>query len=414
LPSSLSDVLIFTVAAQILTVPLIAYTMGRLSVITLLTNLLILPVQPAVMWLGGASVLLGLIPFLEPLVLAIGLVPWLCLAYTNAVVRATADLPLASVQIGHVSVGWLVLYYSVVLGAVWLLRRRREYRMGVGKRIVRRESPRMATMALAVVAILALLALLQLPDGRLHVTFLDVGQGDAILITTPRGQQILVDGGPSPVALSSALGSSMPFWDRSLDLVVMTHPDADHITGLAEVLERYRVDGWLDNGITSALLQQHAIPRQAVSAGTRLDLGRGLVLDVLHPQSGRLNRPDSGTNNDSVVLRLEWGGLSFLLTGDIEAEAERQLIDTGQALQSDVLKVAHHGSAGSSSVEFLAALSPNFAVISVGADNLAGHPAPEVLERLLQQGGVTVLRTDQLGTVEFSTDGQRLWVRTER
>ncbi len=419
---ALSDVLVVTLAAQVLTVPLIAHAMGRLSVVALLANLLILPVQPAIMSLGGLATLVGLIPFLEPVARAINLIPWLCLAYTNVVVRGMASLPAASVQIGRIGAGWLVLYFSGILGAVWLLRRQRAFRMGVGKAKPGRLQGRAVRITLAIVAILGLLVLLQLPDGRLHVAFLDVGQGDAILITTPQGQQILVDGGPSPVALTSALGQEMPFWDRSLDLVVMTHPDADHITGFTEILERFQVEGWLDNGLDSegalchqceALLEEHSVPQRSVRAGTRLDLGQGLVMDVLHPQPGRLDEPDAERNNNSLVVRLEWGAISFLLTGDIEAEAERQLLGTGGSLRSNVLKVAHHCSAGSSTVEFLAAAAPSVAVISVGAENTVGHPRPEVLDRLAQQG-VKVLRTDEQGTVEFTTDGRRLWVRTER
>lgn len=420
---ALSDVLIVTIAAQTLTLPLIAYTMGRLSVVAPLTNLLILPVQPAIMSLGGSAVLLGLFPYLEPLARLVGFAPWLCLKYTNAVVRATATLPLAEVRTGPISAHWLIVYYAIVLGAVCLMRRRREYRIGLDGHTAHRRPLRALPFASAVTVIVGLVAVLQLPDGRLHVAFLDVGQGDAILITTPRGQQILVDGGPSPIELTSALGKEMPFWDRSLDLVVMTHPDADHVTGLPAVLERFTVGGWLDNGLGSngavfrqceARLAQKGVPRRAVGAGTRLDLGRGLILDVLHPQPDPPRNPDPETNNNSLVLRLEWGGISILLTGDIEAEAELQILENGYPVQSNVLKVAHHGSASSTTAEFLEAVAPSVAVISVGAGNPSGLPSQDVLDRLTVRGNVSVLRTDEVGTVEITSDGKRLWVRTER
>ncbi len=420
---ALSDVLIVTLAAQVLTAPLIAHAMGRVSLAALLTNMLILPVQPVVMALGGVAMLVGLVPWLEPLARLAYLVPWLCLAYTNAVVHATARLPLASVEFGPIGAGWLVIYSSAVVGAVWLLRRRREYRIGVGRGQSGRWQTRTVQMVCALIIVLGLLILLQLPDGRLHVAFLDVGQGDAILITTPRGQQILVDGGPSPASLTSALSKEMPFWDHSLDLVVATHPDADHITGLIEVLQRFRVGEWLDSGFDSdgvifqqcaALLGQNAVPRQQARAGTRLDLGRGVVLDIVHPQPGQQHRAEASTNNESLVLRLEWGAVSILLTGDIEAEAEEQVIEAGLPLRSDVLKVAHHGGSGSSTAEFLTSVAPSVAVISVGAENLAGHPSQEVLDRLARLGGITVLRTDEAGTVEITTDGRQLWVDTRR
>jgi competence protein ComEC len=246
-----------------------------------------------------------------------------------------------------------------------------------------------------------------------------VGQGDAILITAPAGQQVLVDGGPSPAALTSALGGEMPFWDRSLDLVIMTHADADHLTGLVEVLNRFQVGAWLDNGLAGddALYvecqwpQQEAagIVRQVLAAGDQLDLDRGITLEVLHPPPGGL--PEGDANANSVVLRLVWGQASFLLTGDVEMQAEAQLLRSGRPLAAQVLKVAHHGSGDSSGAEFLAAVAPRYAVISVGAENRYGHPDPAVLARLAASGEVAVIRTDQDGTVEFVTDGARLWVQ---
>ena len=422
----LSDVLVVTLAAQILTTSLVVYYFGRLSLVAPLTNLLILPVQPPIMVLGGAATLIRLLPLLEPVARIVAWLPWLCLAYTDAVVRWMAHWPFASVRIGQVSGGGLALYYALLLGIVWLWRQRQGYTRRAWRWVTARKGHWSTTAILSVLlvaAILTWLAVLQLPDGRLHVAFLDVGQGDAILITTPQGQQILVDGGPSPSVLTTALAREMPFWDRSLDLVVMTHADADHITGLVEALDRYRVDDWLDNGRPDddaiylkcqTLLEETNVTRHVVRVGELLDLGRGLVLEVLHPPPELIAGTETDANNNSVVLRLVWDGASFLLTGDVEAEAERLLVESGQPLSATVLKVAHHGSGSSSTAEFLTAVDPDYAVISVGADNHFGHPKKAVLDRLGQLGDVTVLRTDQAGTVEFITDGQRLWVRTER
>jgi len=135
---------------------------------------------------------------------------------------------------------------------------------------------------------------------------------------------------------------------------------------------------------------------------------------VLHPPAELMTGTEADGNNNSLVLRLVWGDAEFLLTGDIGTEAERVLLGSGEGLAADVLKVAHHGSGGSSSVEFLAAVAPAHAVISVGEENRFGHPEEEVLERLADLGDVTVLRTDQVGTIEFTTDGELMWVRTER
>lgn len=419
----LNDVLIVTLAAQVLTVPLVVYHFGRLSLVAPLTNLLILPVQPPIMTWGGAATLVGLVPFLEPVARVLAWIPWLCLAYTNTIVRWMANWPFASLQIGQADADRLVFYYTLIAGAVWLARWRQGYARRVWNWMTSRWSTAVIVGLPLAVATLVWLAVLQLPDGKLHVAFLDVGQGDAILITTQQGQQILIDGGPSPTALTSALGKEMPFWDRSIDLVVLTHPDADHITGLVEVLERYRVGGWLDNGRPDAdtlyaecliLLKAASVPRHTVHAGDHVDLGQGLVLETLHPPPDLMAGTDADSNNNSLVFHLNWGEASFLLTGDVEAEAEQLLVGSGQSLSADVLKVAHHGGGSSSSAEFLAAVQPRYAVISVGAENHFGHPVQAVLDRLAQPGDATVLRTDESGTIEFVTDGQRLWIRTER
>ena len=421
----LNDLLIVTLAAQILTLPLILHHFGRLSLIAPLANLLILPAQPATIAAGGLATLVGLIPFLQPVAQVILWIPWLGLAFTTAIVRWLAAWPLTYIQLSPAGANRLTLYYCLLLVAVWA------FSQGYDRRLwnwmAARLSRRLATALLGVslvVAVLAGLAVLQLPDGRLHVAFLDIGEGDATLITTPRGQQILVDGGPSPTALISALGQEMPFWDRSIDLVVMTHADADHVTGLVETLKRYRVGGWLDNGRSEEQtiyqecqkeLDQRNVPRNVVQAGARIDLGDGAVLAVLNPVTPPDPSAGAGadSNDQSVVLRLTWRQASVLLTGDIQAEAESSLLQSGQMLSANVLKLAHHGSNRSSSASFLTAVHPSYAVISVGADNRFGHPAASILDRLTQLG-VTILRTDQAGTIELITDSERWWVKTER
>jgi competence protein ComEC len=290
---------------------------------------------------------------------------------------------------------------------------------------------------LAVVVAIAWLAGRGLPDGRLHVYFLDVGQGDAIFVRTPDGRQILVDGGPSPEALLNQLGDVMPFWDRSLDLVVLTHPDADHMTGLVALLERYQVTQALDDlnsdgmvasgapsgGMTEAdlaqlraatsWLAQVARPgtrRVRASPGMRLVIGKS-TFTVLSTGLTRSGPSAAGNNNDSLVLRLDYGTTSFLLTGDAEREAEAEMLRAGLPLRSDILKVGHHGSSRSTSAPFVSAVKPRLAVIQVGAGNRFGHPQPDVLQRLADS---RVLRTDLNGRIEVISDGEKLWFKTER
>ncbi len=277
---------------------------------------------------------------------------------------------------------------------------------------------------LLVVAILVSVTAATMPDNNLHVSVLDVGKGDAILIQTPAHQDILVDGGPSPQAISLGLGSKMPFWDRTIDLVVLTHPHADHLTGLVEVLKRYKVkqvlypdldyvspiyDEWL------SLLKEKNIKGTIAQAGQRIDLGEGVVIKVLNPQIPPLTGTESDIDNNGVVLRLSMGEASFLLTADIMWEAEFELITRRVDLASTVLKVAHHGSDTSTTDEFLAVVNPQLAVISAGADNRFRHPSDEVVDRLeAKLGSENIYRTDKHGTIEFITDGERLWVEVGR
>jgi competence protein ComEC len=272
---------------------------------------------------------------------------------------------------------------------------------------------------LAVVVALVWLAGRDLPDGRLHVYFLDVGQGDAIFVRTPDGQQILVDGGPSPVALEEQLAGVMPFWDRSLDLVVLTHPDQDHQAGLIPVLDRYQVARVVSNPAaetqaTASAWREHVARSRAASLtgtlGFHLNDG-GVTLTVLSPGDRLFSGTPSDDNNNSLVMRLDYGSTAFLLTGDAEQEAEASILAAGVPLHADVLKVAHHGSRQSTSPAFVAAVSPALAVIQVGADNRFGHPHAEVIGRLRS---TQVLRTDRAGRIEVVSDGRQLQVYTAR
>jgi len=205
---------------------------------------------------------------------------------------------------------------------------------------------------------------------------------------------------------------------------VLTHPEDDHLVGLVEVLGRYRVGQVLEPGFEHdipaykewlRLIDQKDIERTIAKAGQQIELGNGIRIEVLHPQEDLLEGTDSDTNNNSIVLRLVWKEVSFLLTGDIYEEAERQILYQGYKLNSTVLKIAHHGSATSTSSHFLAAVDPQVAVICVGEDNLFGHPHEETVDRLGERlSEDKIYLTSEDGTITFTTDGQRLWVETEQ
>lgn len=247
----------------------------------------------------------------------------------------------------------------------------------------------------------------------LQVSFLDVGQGDAIFIESPVGNQVLIDGGVGRGVLR-VLGAEMPFYDRTLDLIIGTHPDADHIGGLSFVLDRYRVTGILtDQGqsdteafdlFNKASQQEEAKLIEGVN-GTRISLGGGAVLDIIYPDVGL---KASNTNDGAVVAVLRYGSNSFLLTGDISQSVENYLAQKfGSNIDIDVLKLAHHGSNTSSSDYFLQTTSPDWAVISAEKDSRYGHPHEEVLERLEAQE-ISYINTADEGTITFFSDGKSI------
>jgi competence protein ComEC len=414
----LNEVFTVTLIAQFMTLPIIVYNFQRLSLIGLPANFLILAAQPGVMIWGGLATLLGLIVL--PLGRIVGWVAWLFLTYTLKVVELLAQAPHASLEVGQPSLALVGFYYGLLMGGLALIQQGTTPLRTMGQRLARGLPTKAALLALTAIALLVWSAALTTPDGRLHVVFFDVGQGDAIFIQTPGGHQVLVDGGPEPSVLLNQLGRHMPFWDRSLDLVVMTHPDADHFAGLVPVLERYRVGQVLEPGLAddTAIYRQwqetieaRHVPVVHARAGMNLNLGDGMWAEVLNPTEELLADARATDNNVSVVLRLVWGQASVLLTGDIEAEVEGRLVASGAPLHGTVLKVSHHGSGHSTTRPFVEVVAPQVAVIQVGTDNRFGHPAPEVLERL---AGTRLFRTDQHGTIEVTTDGEQCWIRTSK
>ena len=250
------------------------------------------------------------------------------------------------------------------------------------------------------------------PSHHLSVSFLDVGQGDAILIQGPTGIQVLIDGGANQEVLR-ALGTRLPFYDRSIDAVIATHPDQDHIGGLRDVVVRYEVGYFFEPGVVSGTsaetalntaLEKREVHRVLARKGMRLLIGGGAYIDVLFP-----DRDVSGleTNTASVIVRLVYDETEFLFTGDSPQSIEQFLVMTvGEGLESDVLKVGHHGSKTSSAPAFIDTVRPQYAVISAGKDNKYGHPHKEVVT-LFAERGIQVLQTAEK-SVRFTSNGQTI------
>jgi len=283
---------------------------------------------------------------------------------------------------------------------------------------------KLIAIPLLIATIIIWTTIITVPDDYLHVSFFDVGQGDAVLIQTPNGQNILIDGGPSPQSLCLELSNKLPFWEKTLDLVISTQPHADHITGQIEILQRYNIEQVIDANIDydsavynewlNAIKDNH-IKRTIVKAGNIFDLGNDIRIEVLNPPSTQFKGTSNDVDNNGLVLKLLYRQISFLFTADIRHETELNLIMQRIDLKSTVLKVAHHGSDTSTSALFLNFADPEISIISVGTENYYGHPSNEVLNMLANDiGKERIYRTDISGTIELITDGNSLWIEKER
>ncbi len=251
-------------------------------------------------------------------------------------------------------------------------------------------------------------------DRLLTVSFLDVGQGDAIFIETPDGVQLLIDGG-SDNAVLRELSTVMPFWDRKIDMVVATHPDKDHIGGLVDVLNRFevseivRTENKSDTAVSSAFIfmeNDEGALLHLARAGDIFYLGASTTLTVYSPPGDTTGWE---SNNSSVIAKLSYGEIDFMLTGDASSGIEEYLVETyGGSLESEVLKLGHHGSRTSTAPAFLLAVDPEYAVVSAGKDNRYGHPHPEVIA-VVEKAGAEILSTALFGTITFKSDGARVW-----
>ena len=426
----LASALIVSVAATLATLPLVAFYFQAIPILSIPTTILALPALPFVLVGSAAAALAGAVhPLLGEVA---GWLAWAPLSYLLGLVAFPPDgltRPLPGDWVRPPLVwGWyLVLAGLLFISQRWSRFRRIRVNAGPPPATAPDGAALMvlgAAAALAVSGVALWTQLLGGHDGRLHIHFLDVGQGDSILVVTPRGRQALVDGGPGVESATRALGRVLPFADRSLDLVAMTHIDADHVRGLLAALERYRVGsvlvGRVDRESPLFPQWQAALDRAGpevlrVSAGYSLSLDQDVHLEILNPPAADQGQPFPDRNNDGLVLRLVYRDVNVLLTADIEAEAERYLVARGREIHSHVLKASHHGSKTSTTSRFLERVAPSAAVISAGAGNQYGHPHPEVLDRLDKAVGTSqVYQTALCGDIEFISDGRALWVKTQR
>lgn len=266
-------------------------------------------------------------------------------------------------------------------------------------------------LSAGVLAIISLIT--SLPDGKLHVSMLDIGQGDAILIESPEGKRILVDGGPDNSVLQR-LGEQLPFFENTIDLMIISHPHADHINGLVEVLKRYDVKKVLLTGIAYPnatydeflkTIQEKNIPFEFPIASEDYLIEPDLTLDILYPTKKIFGETFDNANNSSIVAKLNFGETSLMLTGDAEKEEEAEILKQPFDVNAKLLKTGHHGSKTSSSPPWIAAVNPDNALISAGKDNQFKHPHEETM-KLFANKNIQTFVTKDLGTIEFVSDGK--------
>jgi competence protein ComEC len=397
-PHAVATALAVSAGAQLAVSPLMLYHWNQLSLIGVAANLVVVPVAALLTTLGLLAVLLAAAS--DALAHALFQTLWLLLLALRLAVRALATLPGAMLHTPTPPPLALAAGSAALLWAPLA-------RTGRGRCLV-------AGLAAAA---LGLTAAGWLPDGRLHVLMLDVGQGDAILVRGPDGQALLVDtGGGGPGRSDRGERVVLPALRRAgitrLTALVLTHGDPDHAGGLTSLLEGMAIDSvWVPAGTEAQEWQRPValvgIPRYALARGDRFWVGP-LLVRALHPPP-----PDawaSDANNGSLVLRVEWGLAAVVLTGDAERPAETEIMAAHLPLDATILKVGHHGSRYASSAPFLAAVTPRLALVSVGIRNPFGHPSPEALARLAD-AGAAVYRTDYDGAVEITSDGAELRVR---
>ncbi len=407
----LNEPLIVSFAAQITTLPLIVLYFGRLSLAALPVNMLIVPVQSAVLLLGmAAAVVYAFIPVIGTFIFWANLV---FVSWTIAVVRAFAELPFAELIV-DVDGRLIQVFYLLLVGGAMI----HAARPPIWQRI--QDYVRQRTVILSVCVISAVMVILMgammlsRADDHLHVWLLDVGHSNAVLMQTPGGAQALVDGGRFPSRLLTAIGDRLPFYDRKIEILVITHPDAWDIAALNSVLDRYTIGAVLYHGganrdetfeLINQRLRQSETPIVIVKVGYRIELSDGATIEVLHPQSQP--KITDRLSDHVIVLRVTYGDASFLLTSDLSVEGQRQLVASGQAKQASVLQIPQHGAARAIDDDFLDSIQPQIALLQSDIANRRGDPDADTLAKLNE---THLFRTDKLGTIHLRTDGKTVFI----
>jgi len=401
----LSGFFLLTLAAQFTTLPIMAYQFKQISLVSLIANPFILPVQPAVMILGGLAVILSLI-FL-PLGQFMAWIAWPLTAYTIRMVELFDQVPHGTIPLGNLSPFLVVLFYAALLTLTFAGSRIKEFIGSLYQRIANLSVITILT-GLLICAILLWRVVANTSDGKLHITFLNVGSADAVLIQTPSGKHILINGGPSASTLSDALGTRTSLLNRDLDWLIIASTNENQVASLPRVLLRYPPANILWSGneeasfssrqLTGWLVEQ-SLPVTSAKAGQVLDLGNDITLKVLDVSSL------------GSTLLIEWNDFRALLPIGENFDTLNNLQNGKMVGPVTVLLLSQSGYAPLTPPEWIQNLNPRLVVISVATGDQSGLPDQETLDVL---SGYSVLRTDQSGWIEISTDGRQMWTATEK
>ncbi|NLZ53171.1 MAG: DNA internalization-related competence protein ComEC/Rec2 [Thermoanaerobacteraceae bacterium] len=397
LPKYLNESTAAMVSAQLVAGPVLAYHFYSISLVGFIANLLVVPLVSLILISGLISGIIGFA--FEPLGALFVKCPGFLLDIVERIVLISSSLPFATIIVPAMPIFSTFLYFISLALIFDLIPFTDKYHLKYKK---------------AYAIVLMLIAILPAiwPFGTFEVTFIDVGQGDSILIQTKDKKFILIDGGGTPAYSNSDFDTGediiLPILYskgiKQIDLVVFTHFDDDHAKGLLSILKSMKVKNIIyglseDCDVYREMLEiakQKRIKTIQVSRGDSFIVDNA-AFEVLHPVK---DAPYSSGNNNSVVLKMSYNSVSFLFTGDLEYEGEQSLISSRSDIKAHVLKIGHHGSLTSTSREFLSKVNPMYGVITVGADNKFGHPSPQVIN-LLKESGITVFRTDINGAISF-------------